>query len=334
MDRVLQWPVVIAFALALTMLFVLHKTQFGRHVYAIRGNRAAAVRAGIPVDRQMIVLYTLSAATARSGARYHRRKDRDRISSMVPRLSVRNLVKRFGGLTAVNHVSLDVDPGEVVGLVGDNAAGKSTLIKCISGVHQADEGEIVFLGQPVDFARPMDSRNAGIETIYQDLALAGNLGISANIFLGREAKKKYLGGIVRTLDETFMSAASRQVLNKLNIRFANLEENIEKLSGGQRQAVAIARAMYWQARLMIMDEPTNNLGVVEQRKVLDLIVRLREEQVPVILISHTLPDIFAITDRIVVMHRGRRVAEKRTAETNSQEIVQYMMGALNDAPTD
>ena len=131
-----------------------------------------------------------------------------------------------------------------------------------------------------------------------------------------------------------MNATSRQVLNKLNIRFANFEESIEKLSGGQRQAVAIARAMYCQARLMIMDEPTNNLGVVEQRKVLDLIVRLREEQVPVILISHTLPDIFAITDRIVVMHRGRRVAEKRTAETNSQEIVQYMMGALNDAPTD
>jgi ABC-type sugar transport system ATPase subunit len=252
---------------------------------------------------------------------------------MDPMLSVKNLVKRFGGLTAVNRVSLDVYPGEVVGLVGDNAAGKSTLIKCVSGVHQADEGEIVFLGMPVGFARPMDSRKAGIETIYQDLALAGNLGISANIFLGREAKKKHLGGMVRTLDENFMNAASRQVLDKLNIRFANFEESIEKLSGGQRQAVAIARAMYWQAKLMIMDEPTNNLGVVEQRKVLDLIIRLREEQVPVILISHTLPDIFAVTDRIVVMHRGRRVAEKRTADTNSQEIVQYMMGALSDAQT-
>jgi ABC-type lipoprotein export system ATPase subunit len=251
--RVLQWPVVIAFALALIMLFVLHKTQFGRHVYAIRGNRAAAVRAGIPVDREMIVLYTLSAATAR----YHRRKDRNRISSMVPRPSVRNLVKRFGGLTAVNHISLDVDPGEVIGLVGDNAAGKS-LIECISGVHQADEGEIVFLGQPVDFAGPMDSRKAGIETIYQDLALAGNLGISANIFLGREAKKKYLSGIVRTLDETFMNAASRQVLNKLNIRFANFEESIEKLSGGQRQAVG-SPAMYWQARLISWISPRTTL---------------------------------------------------------------------------
>ncbi|HEY5706904.1 MAG TPA: ATP-binding cassette domain-containing protein [Terrimicrobiaceae bacterium] len=245
-------------------------------------------------------------------------------------LSVRNLVKRFGGLTAVNQVSLDVYPGEVVGLVGDNAAGKSTLIKCISGVYQADEGEILFQGERTYFARPMDSRRAGIETIYQDLALAGNLGVSANIFLGREAKRKHLGGMVHTLDETFMNAASKKVLDTLDIRFANFEERIEKLSGGQRQAVAIARAIYWQAKLMIMDEPTNNLGVVEQRKVLDLIRKLRDELVPVILISHTLPDVFAVTNRIVVMHRGRRVAEKRTSETNSQEIVQYMVGALDD----
>jgi ribose transport system ATP-binding protein len=246
-------------------------------------------------------------------------------------LSVRNLVKRFGGLTAVNQVSMDVNAGEVVGLVGDNAAGKSTLIKCISGVHQADEGEIFFQGQRVNFARPIDARQAGIETIYQDLALVGNLGVSANIFLGREMKKKYLGGAVRTLDEAFMNAESEKVLDTLNIRFANFGERIEKLSGGQRQAVAIARAIYWQAQLMIMDEPTNNLGVVEQRKVLDLIGKLREERVPVVLISHTLPDIFAVTNRIVVMHRGRKVTEKRTSDTNSQEIVQYMVGAMDDS---
>jgi ABC-type sugar transport system ATPase subunit len=249
---------------------------------------------------------------------------------MEPLLSVRGLVKRFGGLTAVNQVSLDVSLGDVVGLVGDNAAGKSTFIKCISGVYQADEGEIFFQGERVRFARPIDSREAGIETIYQDLALAGNLGASANIFLGREVKRRYLGGLVKTLDENFMNAASAKVLDTLDIRFANFGEKIEKLSGGQRQAVAIARAMYWQARLMIMDEPTNNLGVVEQRKVLDLITRLREERVPVILISHTLPDVFAVTNRIVVMHRGRKVTEKRTDETNSQEIVQYMVGALDD----
>jgi ribose transport system ATP-binding protein len=247
-------------------------------------------------------------------------------------LSVRNLVKRFGGLTAVNNVSFELYPGEVVGLVGDNAAGKSTLIKCISGVYQADEGEIFFQGRRANFARPIDARRVGIETIYQDLALAGNLGVSANIFMGREVKKKYLGGLIHTLDETFMTAASQKVLDTLDIHFANFGEKIERLSGGQRQAVAIARAVYWQAKLMIMDEPTNNLGVVEQRKVLDLINKLREEGVPVILISHTLPDVFAVTNRIVVMHRGRRVAEKRTGETDSREIVQYMVGALDDTP--
>lgn len=249
---------------------------------------------------------------------------------MEPMLSVRNLVKRFGGLVAVNHVSLDVFPGEVVGLVGDNAAGKSTLIKCVSGVYHAEEGEIYFQGKRVSFAAPIEARRAGIETIYQDLALAGNLDVPANIFLGREVKKRYLGGLIRTLDEEHMLRESQTVLDGLEIRFPSLTMQIDKLSGGQRQAVAIARALYWQARFIIMDEPTNNLGVVEQRKVLELIHRLREQGVPVILISHTLPDVFAVTDRIVVMHRGRKVTEKRTAETNSQEIVQYMVGALDD----
>lgn len=250
--------------------------------------------------------------------------------TMEAMLSVRNLVKRFGGLVAVNHVSLDVFPGEVIGLVGDNAAGKSTLIKCVSGVYQAEEGEISFQGQRVHFSRPIDARRAGIETIYQDLALAQNLNVPANIFLGREVKKRSLVGFVRTLDEAFMQAESQKILDSLDIRFPSLSQQIEKLSGGQRQAVAIARAMYWNARLMIMDEPTNNLGVVEQRKVLELIHRLREQKVPVILISHTLPDVFAVTDRIVVMHRGRKVAEKRTTETNTQEIVEYMVGARDD----
>jgi ABC-type sugar transport system ATPase subunit len=249
---------------------------------------------------------------------------------MEPILSAKNVVKRFGGLTAVNHVSLDVYAGEVVGLVGDNAAGKSTLIKCISGVYQKDEGEIYFQGQKVHFSRPIEARDVGIETIYQDLALAGNLNVSANIFLGREIKKRHLGGIVNTLDEERMLVEAKRILDDLEIHIPDYRQQIETLSGGQRQAVAIARAMYWNARLMIMDEPTNNLGVIEQRKVLALIGKLREQGVPVILISHTLPDVFAVTDRIVVMHRGRKVAEKRTAETNSQEIVQYMVGALDD----
>ena len=249
-----------------------------------------------------------------------------------PVLSIRDMVKRFGGLTAVNRVSLDIHPGEVVALLGDNGAGKSTLIKCISGVHAADEGEILFGGKRAVFAKPIDARREGIETIYQDLALANNLDVPANIFLGREAKRSYLGGLVKTLDEKKMLAEAQAGLASLDIHFPSLTQPIESLSGGQRQAVAIARAVYWQARLMIMDEPTNNLGVPEQKKVLELIRKLRDQGVPVILITHTLPDVFAVSDRIIVMHRGRKVTEKRIADTNAQELVQYMVGALDDTP--
>jgi ribose transport system ATP-binding protein len=247
-----------------------------------------------------------------------------------PLLSIRKISKRFGGLVAVNEVSCDIYPGEVVGLLGDNGAGKSTLIKCISGVFQVDEGDIYFEGRRSHFARPIDARRQGIETIYQDLALANNLDVGANIFLGREVKKHYLGGLVRMLDEAHMLRESRAALEALEIHFPNLRLPIESLSGGQRQAVAIARAVYWDAKLMIMDEPTNNLGVPEQHKVLELIRKLRDQGVPVILITHTLPDAFAVSDRLIVMHRGRKVTEKRTAETHTQELVQYMVGALDD----
>jgi len=248
-----------------------------------------------------------------------------------PLLSIRNLTKIFGGLIAVDKMSLDVRRGEVVGLLGDNGAGKSTLIKCVSGVYHPEEGEIAFDGKPAVFATPMDARRAGIETIYQDLALANNLDVGANIFLGREVKKRWFGGLVRTLDDRHMLDQSRNTLDSLQIRFAALVEPIENLSGGQRQAVAIARAVYWDAKLMIMDEPTNNLGVPEQHKVLELIRTLRERGVPVILITHILPDAFAVTDRVIVMHRGRKVAEKATAHTNAEELVQYMVGAREDA---
>ncbi len=249
----------------------------------------------------------------------------------TPLLSIRGVTKIFGGLIAVDNVSFDVRRGEVVGLLGDNGAGKSTLIKCISGVHPPDEGEIVFDGAPVAFASPMDARRAGIETIYQDLALANNLDVGANIFLGREVKTRRLGGLIQTLDDRHMREELQQTLDSLQIRFPTLTEPIEKLSGGQRQAVAIARAVYWEARLMIMDEPTNNLGVPEQQKVLELIRALKGRGVPVILITHILPDAFAVTDRVVVMHRGRKVAEKTTERTNTEELVQYMVGARDDA---
>jgi ABC-type sugar transport system ATPase subunit len=247
-----------------------------------------------------------------------------------PVLSIRSLTKRFGGLTAVNNVSWDVHPGEVVALLGDNGAGKSTLIKCVSGVHQAEEGEIYFRGRLSRFAKPIDARSVGIETIYQDLALANNLDVPANIFLGREIKHRYLGGLVKTLDERTMLRDSRAALESLEIHFPTLIQPIESLSGGQRQAVAIARAVYWNAQLMIMDEPTNNLGVPEQQKVLEIIRKLRDQGVPVILITHTLPDVFAVTDRLIVMHRGRKVTEKKTADTSTEELVHYMVGALDD----
>ncbi|MGQ9850616.1 MAG: ATP-binding cassette domain-containing protein [Aggregatilineaceae bacterium] len=249
---------------------------------------------------------------------------------MEPLLSVKNLTKRFGGLVAVNRVSLDVHPGEVVGLVGDNGAGKSTLIKMISGVYQPNEGEIYFDGKLVHVTNPSQARDMGIETIYQDLALAGNLDMSANIFLGRERKKRYLGGIIRVLDEKFMLQESQNLLQTLDVHIRSVKAKIDYLSGGQRQAVAIARALYWDARLMIMDEPTNNLGVTEQAKVLDLIRRLRDQGVPVIVISHTIRDIFAVSDRIVVLHRGHKVADKRTQDTSTEEIIQYIMGARDD----
>jgi ribose transport system ATP-binding protein len=248
-----------------------------------------------------------------------------------PLLSIRNMSKIFGGLVAVDDVSLDVRRGEVVGLLGDNGAGKSTLIKCVSGVYQAEEGEIFFDSARVAFASPMDARRVGIETIYQDLALANNLDVGANIFLGREMKKRRLGGLVHTLDDKLMLSESRQTLDSLQIRFPTLTNPIEKLSGGQRQAVAIARAVYWDAKLMIMDEPTNNLGVPEQHKVLELIRTLKDRGVPVILITHVLPDALAVTDRVIVMHRGRKVTEKITGETSAGELVEYMVGAKEDA---
>jgi ABC-type sugar transport system ATPase subunit len=247
-----------------------------------------------------------------------------------PLLSIRNVTKIFGGLVAVDAVSLDVRRGEVVGLLGDNGAGKSTLIKCIAGVYQQEKGEIVFDGKPVDFASPMDARRVGIETIYQDLALANNLDVGANIFLGREVKRRRFGGLIQTLDDKLMLNESRQTLDSLQIRFPTLTNPIENLSGGQRQAVAIARAVYWDAKLMIMDEPTNNLGVPEQHKVLELIRTLKGRGVPVVLITHVMPDALAVTDRIIVMHRGRKVTEKITAQTNAEELVQYMVGARDD----
>jgi ABC-type sugar transport system ATPase subunit len=246
---------------------------------------------------------------------------------MEPILAVENLLKRFGGLTAVNRVSMELYPGEVVGLLGDNGAGKSTLIKMISGVYRPDEGRIFFQGKECHLDSPMDAREMGVETIYQDLALAENLDVGSNIFLGREPTVPFLGGLVHVMDRHYMLQESKKVLTRLDIRIPTLEIGIRNLSGGQRQAVAIARAIYWDAKLMIMDEPTAALGVAEQRKVLNLVRTLRDQGVPVILISHNMQDVFAVADRIVVMRRGLKAGERKRKDTTVDEIVSLMVGA-------
>jgi ABC-type sugar transport system ATPase subunit len=248
------------------------------------------------------------------------------MTDVQPILQVKELYKRFGGLVAVDHVSLDIYPGEVVGLLGDNGAGKSTLIKMISGVYKPDGGQIVLNREVVSFSTPLEARRRGIETIYQDLALCENLDASANIFLGREKMHHQLG-IFRVLDRPYMLRESRHVLDQLDIRIPELRHPIRQLSGGQRQAVSIARAVYWNASLMIMDEPTAALGVPEQLKVLELIRTLRGRGVPVILISHNMQDVFAVADRVIVMRRGSKAGERKISETNENEVVGLMVGA-------
>ncbi len=243
-----------------------------------------------------------------------------------PMLQVRELTKRFGGLTAVDRVDLEVYPGEVVGLLGDNGAGKSTLIKMVSGVYRPDGGQIFFQGKEIKLGSPMDALELGIETLYQDLALAENLNVYANIFLGRERTKPFLG-FIRVLDHAAMHEESEKVLKRLEIEIPSLKSQIKTLSGGQRQAVAIGRSIYWNAKLLIMDEPTAALGVQEQRKVLDLVRVLRSQNIPIIVISHQLYDIFSVCDRLVIMRRGKKVAERLTKETTPDEVVGLIIGS-------
>lgn len=248
------------------------------------------------------------------------------MTEQQPLLKIVDLSKRFGGLVAVNQVSLEVYPGEVIGLVGDNGAGKSTLIKMISGVYNPDGGQIFLEGQEVRFDTPMEARQRGVETIYQDLALCENLDATINIFLGREPMRRQLG-IFNVVDRKHMLAESETVLNQLDIEIPDLLRPMRQMSGGQRQAVAIARAVYWNARLMIMDEPTAALAVAEQRKVLDLCHTLRDRGVPVIIISHNMQDVFAVADRIIVMRRGKKVGELTAKTTTTDEVVSLMVGS-------
>ena len=244
---------------------------------------------------------------------------------MTALLEVRGLRKRFGGNEAVSDVTFDVHAGECVVLAGDNGAGKSTVIKMISGVHAPTAGEVRFEGDRLTGRTPEGVRRAGIETIYQDLSLADNLDPGLNLYLGREKTRRILG--LPFLDRKAMRRDAVEVLKGLGIEVPDPSAPVRDLSGGQRQAIAIARAVHWQAKLVIMDEPTAALGVPEQREVMALIERLKARGVGIVLISHNLPDIFAAADRIIVLARGVVGGERRPSETSDEEVVRLMMGA-------
>jgi fructose transport system ATP-binding protein len=246
----------------------------------------------------------------------------------VPVLQARGISKSFGSVRALEHVDFELYPDEILALVGDNGAGKSTLIKILSGAYQPDEGEILVDGQVVHIRSPQDARRFGIETVYQDLALAPALDIASNIFLGREEREPGpLGILLRRLDKSRMRTEAAEHMASLKIGLRSMRQPVENLSGGQRQGVAVARAVSWGKRVVIMDEPTAALGVKESGMVLELIRSVKARGVPVILISHNLPQIFEVADRIQVMRLGRRAGVVRPEGHTMEDVVAMMTGA-------
>jgi ABC-type sugar transport system ATPase subunit len=250
------------------------------------------------------------------------------INMTVPFLQATGITKRFGALTALRDVDLEINGGEVLALLGDNGAGKSTFIKILAGAHPQSDGELSVEGQPVTFSSPKDAAGCGIATIFQELALSENLSISENVFLGRELKRSVLG--VPFLRRKAMRERVDGLLRELDAHISDPEATVGSLSGGQRQAVAICRALNLNAKLVIMDEPTAALAVAETRKVLQLTRRLAERGCAVVLISHNIADVFEVADRMVVFRRGRKVAERRKEATTPEEIVSLITGAHPD----
>jgi D-xylose transport system ATP-binding protein len=234
----------------------------------------------------------------------------------APLVEMRHISVAFGGVKAVDNVSIDVRPGEVVGLVGGNGAGKSTLMRSLSGAHKADSGEILIDGKPVTIANPRDAKNAGIETIYQTLALADNINAPANLFLGREI----LTG-VGTLDDSAMEDATRKVMGRLNPNFKRFRSPVRNLAGGQRQSVAIARAVHFNAKVLIMDEPTAALGPAETEQVRELIRQLKSEGLGIFLVSHDIHDVIDLAERISVMYHGRLVGTVDKTDVTIDEVL-------------
>ncbi|MGE3876087.1 MAG: ATP-binding cassette domain-containing protein [Parvibaculaceae bacterium] len=242
----------------------------------------------------------------------------------TPLLEARGITKYFGAITALRNVNFHVNAGEALGVVGDNGAGKSTLMKILSGLYQPSEGQLVFEGRPVHFSSPRVARNSGIEMVYQDFALAGNLPIYENIYLGREPGAR-IGGLT-VIDKAKEREMAQAHLDKLKIHVKSVDQPVEELSGGQRQAVAIARATAFDAKVVIMDEPTAALAIKEVGKVLDLIKMLKEHGVAVIMISHRMDDIFYACDRVMALFHGGNFADSPLDKTNRNEVIGWIMG--------
>ncbi len=244
------------------------------------------------------------------------------MTTSEPALMLRNIHKTFGGLVAIQDFSLDLFPGSVVALVGDNGAGKSTLVKIISGVHRPTSGEIRLDGKTVKFTDASSARSLGIEVVYQDLALADEQPVYMNLFLGRELTKKPFG----LLDKEGMRRASQALVDDLNVRIPSAASTIRDLSGGQRQGIAIARATHWARKLVLLDEPTAALGVAETARVEDLVRSLRKRDLAILIISHSLDQVFRLADRVCVLRRGEQVGIRETRHTDQNEIISMITG--------
>jgi len=253
--------------------------------------------------------------------------------SAVPLVEMRGISRAFGGVAALQNVDLAVHRNEVVALLGDNGAGKSTLIKILAGALSADTGEILLDGAKVSIDSPRDAKDLGIETVYQDLALCDNLDVPTNLFLGRELMRPILGPLLSIFDRRRMAGETRDLLGRLKIELGSLQIPVRSLSGGQRQSVAIAKSVYFNAKLVIMDEPTAALGVRQTEKVLGLVRELRQSGLAIVYISHILEDVFRVADRMVVLKNGRKVGERLTARTDRDEIVRMMITGV-DAPAE
>jgi fructose transport system ATP-binding protein len=251
-----------------------------------------------------------------------------------PVLQTRDLVKHFGRVVALDHADFDLLPGEILGVIGDNGAGKSTLIKVLAGAIIPDSGQVLMDGKPVLFRTPMEARAAGIETVYQNLALSPALSIAENMFLGREKRKSGpLGQFFRLLDRAEMRREAREHLNSLGLlTIQNINQTVETLSGGQRQGVAVVRATSFGSRVIIMDEPTAALGVKESRKVLELMLDVKKRGLPIILISHNMPHVFEVADRIHIHRLGRRIAVINPKAYTMSDAVAIMTGAMKPPP--